>query len=145
VAKKKKKKKRYLFSFWHGYNKTGMEVVDVSEEQVSSFLFPSSFPSGWKEKRMRDTGFRLEGRMNCGKKKKKKKMLRRRLDGLVVGKKNRKGPSSLHVDKRHVFERRNDLGHSCHSVPLWKEGKKKKSFIFYVFPKRTEEKNTHAQ
>jgi hypothetical protein len=124
----KKKKKRYLFSFWHGYNKTGMEVVDVSEEQVSFFLFPSSFPSGWKEKRMRDTGFRLEGRMNCGKKKKKKKMLRRRLDGLVVGKKNRKGPSSLHVDKRHVFERRNDLGHSCHSVPLWKEGKKEKKF-----------------
>lgn len=43
---------------------------------------------------MRDTGFRLEGRMNCGKKKKKKMLRRRRLDGLVVGEKNRKGPLS---------------------------------------------------
>jgi hypothetical protein len=45
---KKKKKKRYLFSFWHGYNKTGMEVVDVSEEQVSSFF--SFFFSFWLER-----------------------------------------------------------------------------------------------
>jgi len=38
-------KKRYLFSFWHGYNKTGMEVVDVSEQVSfsSSFFFFSFF------------------------------------------------------------------------------------------------------
>jgi hypothetical protein len=78
--------------------------------------------------------------MNCRKRKKKKKngkgtrkMLRRL--ALSGRRRRRNGPS---IEKRHVFEKRNDLGHSCHSVPLWNTQKK---VSYFIFPKG---KRTHA-